>query len=128
VANNLIYVYEKGETMFSEITVYEVRNNKQKEFESLMQEIQTYYQTQPGVVEVKLIKQKSAQTDFNRVIKEADPEKKSHIVGKVTYVLCLEVESQEIQTILSKHILEAYGKEFMKCLSAPPKIIMGERV
>ncbi|MCX5774669.1 MAG: hypothetical protein NTX05_08760 [Fusobacteria bacterium] len=112
--------------MWSEITVYEVRNNKQKEFERLMQEIKQFYLSQTGIIEVKLIRHKQAQTDFNRVIKESDPGQKSHIIGKVTYIFDLELESDETHIALSKSVLEQFGKEFLKCLQAPPKIIFGE--
>ncbi len=114
--------------MINEITIYEVRNNKQKEFESLMGEIRKYYHSEGGVESVKVIRHIQAKTDFNRVIKESDPEKKPHIVGKVVYVSTLEVETLELQSRFSKSILEQFGKEFMKCLIAPPKIIIGETV
>jgi len=50
--------------MFYEICIYEVKINKEEEFEELIKKVGEFYRTCPGVKDVKYIKRTHRQKDF----------------------------------------------------------------
>jgi len=115
--------------MFYEICIYEVKINKEEEFEELIKEVGEFYRSCPGVLDVKYIKRTHRQKDFQAVISGEVPIRLTRKVGKITYVLYWELENKETHGKICKI---AYGKNFMKrfqrCLTTMPRIILGEEI
>ena len=114
--------------MFNEICIYEAKIDKQDEIEELMREVAEFYRSLPGVIEVHYIKRTHRQKDFNAVKAGEPPVRLTRNVGKVTYVLYLVVENEEAHAALYKPALEKFYKRWTRCLTAMPKIILGENI
>ena len=114
--------------MFNEICIYEVKLNKQEEVEELMKEVAEFYKFQKGVIDVKYIKRTHRQKDFNAVKEGLSPIRLTRQIDKVTYVLYLVVENEEIHANLCKPALEKFYKRWTRCLTTMPKIILGENI
>jgi len=114
--------------MFYEVCIYEAKIDKQEEIEQLMREVKEFYLSQPGVVNVQYIKRTHRQKDFNAVKAGETPVRLTRIIGKVTYVLFLEMESPEAHADLAIVGLEKFYKRWTRCLTTMPKIILGENV
>ena len=114
--------------MFTEICIYEAKIEKQGEIEDLMREVAEFYRSLPGVIEVRYIKRTHRQKDFNAVRAGEPPIRLTRQVGKVTYALYLVVESEEAHARLYKPALEMFYKRWSRCLTAMPRIILGENV
>jgi len=114
--------------MFTEICIYEAKIDRQEEIETLMREVHDFYMAQPGVIEVKYIKRTHRQKDFNAVKSGELPVRLTRYVDKVTYVLYLAVESEEVHASLCKSGIERFYKRWTRCLTTMPKIILGESV
>ncbi len=114
--------------MFNEICIYEAKIEKQDEIEVLMKEVAAFYLSQPGVVDVKYIKRTHRQKDFNAVKEGKSPIRLTRYVGKVTYMLYLSLEDEETHARVSKLGLAKFYKRWNRCLTAMPKILLGENV
>ena len=114
--------------MFNEICIYEVKLEKQEEFEELIKEVAECYKSQSGVIEVKYIKRTHRQTDFNAVKSGELPVRLTRYVGKVTYMLYWVLENEAVHAEVSKLGLERFYKRFSRCLTTMPKIILGENI
>ena len=114
--------------MFNEICIYEAKIDKQDEIEALMKEVAEFYLSQPGVVDVKYIKRTHQQEDFNSVKEGKPPIRLTRYVGKVTYMLYLSVESEDVHASLCKPGLEKFYKRWHRCLTTMPKIYLGENI
>jgi len=114
--------------MFNEICIYEAKIDKQDEIEALMKEVAEFYLSQPGVVDVKYIKRTHRQEDFNAVKEGKPPIRLTRYVGKVTYMLYLCVENEDVHASLCKPGLEKFYKRWTRCLTTMPKILLGENI
>ncbi len=114
--------------MFNEICIYEAKIDKQDEIETLMKEVAAFYLSQPGVLDVKYIKRTHRQKDFNAVKAGEIPIRLTRNVGKVTYMLYLSLENEEVHARLSKLGLEKFYRRWNRCLTTMPKILLGENV
>jgi hypothetical protein len=114
--------------MFNEICIYEAKIDKQDEIEELMKEVAEFYMTMPGVVDVKYIKRTHRQEDFNAVKEGKPPIRLTRYVGKVTYMLHLVVEDENVHASLCKPALEKFYKRWNRCLTTMPKIYLGENI
>jgi hypothetical protein len=114
--------------MFNEICIYEAKIEKQDEIEALMKEVAEFYLSQPGVADVKYIKRTHRQEDFNAVKEGKPPVRLTRYVGKVTYMLYWSLETEEAHARVSKLGLEKFYKRWNRCLTAMPKILLGENV
>lgn len=114
--------------MFNEICIYEAKIDKQDEIEALMKEVAEFYLSQPGVIDVKYIKRTHRQEDFNAVKEGKPPIRLTRYVGKVTYMLYLVVENEEVHASLYKPALERFYKRWNRCLTTMPKILLGENI
>jgi hypothetical protein len=112
--------------MFNEICIYEAKLDKQDEIEELMREVAEFYRSLPGVIEVRYIKRTHRQKDFNAVKAGEPPIRLTRQVGKVTYMLYLVVENEEVHANLCKPALEKFYKRWTRCLITMPKILLGE--
>jgi len=119
---------KEQKTMFNEICIYEAKIEKQDEIEALMREVAAFYLSQPGVIDVKYIKRTHRQKDFNAVKAGEPPIRLTRLVGKVTYMLYLVVEDEEAHARLYKPALEMFYKRWNRCLTAMPKILLGENI
>jgi hypothetical protein len=109
--------------MFYEVCIYEVKINKEEEFEELIKEVGAFYRSYPGVKDVKYIKRTHRQIDFNAVKNGEPPIRLTRKVGKITYALYWELENEEIHGEIGKIGLKKYYKRFHRCLNTMPKII-----
>ena len=114
--------------MFNEICIYEAKIDKQGEIEALMKEVAEFYLSQPGVIDVKYIKRTHRQEDFNAVKEGKPPIRLTRYVGKVTYMLYLSVENEDVHASLCKPGLEKFYKRWNRCLTTMPKIYLGENI
>ena len=114
--------------MFNEICIYEAKLEKQDEIETLMKEVAEFYLSMPGVIDVKYIKRTHRQEDFNAVKAGKPPIRLTRYVGKVTYMLYLSVENEEVHASLAKPGLEKFYKRWNRCLTTMPKIFLGENI
>lgn len=122
------HVKEKEISMFNEICIYEAKIDKQEEIETLMKEVAEFYRAQQGVLEVKYIKRTHRQENFNAVKMGKPPIRLTRYVGKVTYILYLVVESEEVHASLYKPALDKFYKRWHRCLTTMPKILLGENI
>jgi len=114
--------------MFYEICIYEVKLNKEEEFEELIKEVGNFYRSCPGVKDVKYIKRTHRQIDFNAVKNGEAPIRLKRKVGKITYALYWELKNEELHGKIGKIGLKKYYKRFHRCLTTMPKIILGEEI
>ena len=114
--------------MFTEICIYEAKVEKQDEIEELMREVKEFYLSVDGVIGVRYIKRTHRQEDFNAVKEGAPPVELTRYVGKVTYVLILDVEDEKAHADLYKPALEKFYKRWTRCLTTMPKIILGRDI
>ena len=112
--------------MFNEICIYEVKVEKQDEFEELVKEVAVFYKSHCGVFDVKYIKRTHRQEDFNAAKNGEPPIKLTRFQGKVTYILVWILDNEKIHGELTKAGLERYYKRFNRCLTTMPKILLGE--
>lgn len=114
--------------MFHETCVYEVKIEKQEEFEELVKEVGSFYRSQEGVIEATYVKRTHRQVDFNAA-KNGEPAiRLTRAVGKVTYVFHWVLVDELVHARLTKTVLENYYKRFNRCLITMPKIILGETI
>ena len=114
--------------MFNKVTIYEVKVDRQEEFENLFQEINKFYRSMDGVIDLKFFKRNYRQADFSELKKGALPIRLKRLVIKVTYVFCLSVENEYLYANISKKALELYYKRIHNCLTTLPKVILGENL
>jgi len=115
--------------MFYEVCIYEVKINKEEEFEELIKKVGDFYRSCSGVKEVKYIKRTHRQKDFEAVKNGEVPIKLTRKVGKITYVLYWELENKEAHAKICKIGFEKnFVKKFSRCLIKMPKIILGEEI
>ena len=114
--------------MFYEICIYEAKVDKQGEIEELMREVAEFYLQQEGVRDVRYFKRTHRQEDFNAVREGEPPIPLTRYVGKVTYVLFLEVDDENAHASLAKPALERFYKRWTRYLTTMPKIILGTNI
>ena len=114
--------------MFNEICIYEAKSTKLDEIEDLMKEVAEFYLKQEGVIDVHYIKRTHRQKDFNDVKEGELPIRLTRDTGKVTYVLYWVLENEEAHARVSKLGIEKFYKRLNRCLTAMPKIVLGENI
>ncbi len=114
--------------MFNEICIYEVKVEKQEEFEELIKEVADFYRSHPGVSDVRYIKRTHRQKDFKAAKNGEPPIRLTRYQGKVTYILFWTLVDEETHGELTKAGLEKYYKRFNRCLMTMPKIMLGENI
>lgn len=115
--------------MFYEICIYEVKVDREEEFEDLIKEVGDFYRSLSGVNDVKYIKRTHRQKDFEAVKNGETPIKLTRKVGKITYVLYWELESAKSHGEICKIGFEKdFVKKFHRCLTTMPRIILGEEI
>lgn len=118
----------EGGFMFNEICIYEAKSTKLDEIEDLMKEVAEFYLKQEGVIDVHYIKRTHRQKDFNAVKEGELPIRLTRDTGKVTYVLYWVLENEEAHARVSKLGIEKFYKRRNRCLTAMPKIVLGENI
>jgi hypothetical protein len=114
--------------MFHEICIYEAKLDKQDEIEQLMKEVKIFYKSQKGIIDVFYIKRNHRQKDFNAVKAGELPIELTRYVGKVTYMLHMILENKEAHAHLCKIAMDKFYKRWTRCLTAMPKILLGEDI
>lgn len=114
--------------MFNEICLYEVKIEKKDEFEALIKEVAAFYQSLPGVIDVKYIKRTHRQKDFASVKAGEPPVRLTRFAGKITYMLYWVLVDELAHASASKLGLERFYRRFNRCLTTMPKILLGENI
>jgi heme-degrading monooxygenase HmoA len=113
---------------FVEVCIYEVKSNKTAAFEELLARVAKHHREFPGVVTARYIKRTHRQGGFAAAKKGAPPIQLTRPPKSVTYVLYWELDSAVTHGRATKSGLAKFYKEFARCLVAPPKMILGERI
>jgi len=113
---------------FVEVCIYEVKPEKEEEFEQLVEHVAKHHRNFPGVKDVRYIKRTHRQGDFEAVKKGEPPVILTRAQKFLTYVLYWELDNEITHGQATKSGLEHFFKEFTKCLVTTPKIILGERI
>ena len=114
--------------MFCEICIYDAKIEKQDEIEALMREVAEFYRSQPGVLDVRYVKRTHRQESFQAVKAGEPPIRLTRFVGKVTYMLYLDLEDPQTHGQLAVPALEKFYKRWNRCLTTMPKILLGETI
>ncbi len=113
---------------FVEVCIYEVKPNKTKEFEDLIKRVLKHHLEYPGVLDVRYVKRTHRPVDFGGVRKGKPAIRLSRKPKAVTYVLYWELNNEITHGKATQSGLKHFFKEFARCLTKPPKIILGERI
>ncbi|MFC1790067.1 hypothetical protein ACFLZP_01130 [Patescibacteria group bacterium] len=118
----------KDKNTFVEVCLYEVKPNRTSEFEALIKKVLKHHSEFPGVKDVRYIKRTHRPVSFGGA-KRAEPAiRLTRKPQFVTYVLYWELDNSITHAKATKSGLEHFFKEFARCLTKPPKIILGERI
>ena len=113
---------------FAEICIYQVKPTKVEEFEKLIKCVSEHYKSFKGVLNVKYFKRTHRQKDFQSA-KAGEPPVRLQRQGEtITYMLFWELENEKIHGEVTRSGLEKFYKEFNRCLTTMPKIILGTEI
>lgn len=119
---------KKNGKNFIEVCLYEVKPEKAEEFEELIRKVIKHHSIFPGVIDVKYMKRTHRPVDFGGA-KRAEPAiRLTRAQNSITYILYWELKDEIIHAKATKSGLEHFFSEFRRCLTKPPKIILGERI
>ncbi|PIZ58328.1 hypothetical protein COY23_00650 [bacterium (Candidatus Torokbacteria) CG_4_10_14_0_2_um_filter_35_8] len=113
---------------FVEVCIYEVKPEKVVEFENLIQKVIKHHSEYPGVVDTRYMKRTHRPCDFGDVKKGKPAIELTRKPKFYTYVLYWELNNKETHGKATKSGLDNFFKEFNRCLTKPPKMILGERL
>ena len=97
--------------MVYEICTYNVKKNRQDEFEVLARELREYYRACEGIREAVYIRQAQAALE-----------------GTVTYVLYLVCSDGAVVPDILDTVHRKYERRFSRCITGNPCAIIGEAV
>ena len=113
---------------FVEVCIYEVKLNKITEFEDLINRVAKHHRDFPGVIDVRYVRRTHRPVGFAGAKKGEPAIKLTRTPQSVTYILYWELDNTITHARATKSGLEHFFKEFTRCLIAPPKILLGERL
>ncbi len=113
---------------FIEVCIYEVKSDKEKEFETLIKNVLKHHSKFSGVVDVRYMKRTHRSVDFSGAKTGKPAIKLTRIQDTITYILYWELKDKIAHAKATKSGLKNFFKEFRRCLAMPPKIILGERI
>ncbi len=113
---------------FVEICLYEVKPEKVDEFEDLLGKVVKHHREFPGVIDVRYIKRTHRSVSFTGAKKAEPAIRLTRKPKSITYILYWELDNEITHAKATKSGLEHFFKEFTRCLVAPPKILLGERL
>lgn len=111
--------------MFTEIVIYQVKPEKVKEFETLMNDVKQFLEKQEGVRFLRFIK-RGYHIDMEQIRKGLPPLEITRIVKSVKYLLYWEFDSKENYGLAQKQLYECYWKSIERCLIVPHDKYLGE--
>ncbi len=119
---------KKGKSTFVEVCIYEVKPDSEEEFEDLIQKVIKHHSKYPGVVDVRYMKRTHRPCSFGDAKKGKPSIKLTRKPKFYTYVLYWELDNEVTHGKATKSGLDNYFKEFNRCLTGMPKMILGERI
>jgi len=117
-----------GAGSFVEVCIYEVKPDRTKEFEELVENVTKHHRDFPGVKEVKYIKRTHRPGSFSDAKRGKPPIRLTRKPKFYTYILYWELDSEENHGKATGSGLKKFFREFNRCLVKAPKIILGERI
>ena len=112
---------------FVEVCVYEVKPDKTKDFERLIERVADHHRQFPGTRDVRYMKRTHRPGDFASA-RRGEPSIRLRKAKSTTYVLYWELDNEFAHGKATKSGLERFFTEFRRCLMAAPKIILGTRI
>lgn len=119
---------KQKKTNFVEVCLYEVKPEREEEFEDLVHRVWQHHTEYPGVIDVRYMKRTHRPTSFSGVKKGKPAIKLTRKPEVITYVLYWELDNEITHGKATQSGLNHFFKEFNRCLLKPPKIILGERI
>jgi len=126
--NGLKLTMKNYKKTFIEICIYEARPEKEDEFEDLIKRVANHHKQYPGVIDVKYMKRTHRPSSFSDA-KQGKPAINLTRRPKVlTYALCWELDSVATHGAATKSGLDKFFKNFNRCLTKMPRMILGKRL
>lgn len=112
---------------FTEICIYQVKPQKEEDFEALMLETKSFLEKQEGLLLLRFSK-RGYRIDMEQIKEGLPPLKITRIVKSVKYMLYWEFDTKESYGTAQKNLYESYWKSIEKCLVVPHDKYLGEAV
>jgi len=111
---------------FSEFCIYQVKPDKVKAFEEVMNEALPAMERQEGVLLLRFARRDYVYREFERIRQGQPPQKLTRIVKCVRYMLYWEFESIEAYGAAQQALYQSHWKSIDKCLLVPHDKFLGE--
>lgn len=118
----------KKPSSFVEICIYEVKPDKTEEFEELIRKVIKHHANYPGVIDVRYMKRTHRPCSFGDAKRGKPAIKLTRKPKFYTYVLYWEVDNEVTHGKATKSGLDKFFKEFNRCLTGMPNMILCERI
>ncbi|AZO94872.1 hypothetical protein [Halocella sp. SP3-1] len=113
---------------FVEVSIYQVKPDKTKEFEEVIKEMKTFLEENSELINFKVMKRTHRIKDYDSIKKGEPPVKIKRIIKSVKYALYWEMNDKEIHGKLTKDIFQKFRKRLNKLLIVPEDKYLGERI
>ncbi|MFH1896315.1 MAG: hypothetical protein ABH814_02485 [bacterium] len=113
---------------FVEVCIYDVKFEKAEEFEKLIEGVVEHHSKYSGVVDVRYMKRTHRPCSFSDAKKGKPPIKLTRRPKSYTYILYWELDNEITHGKATQSGLNNFFKEFNRCLTGMPKMILGERI
>ena len=110
---------------FTEICIYQVKQEKVEEFEALMLKAKSFLEKQEGLLLLHLVK-RGYRIDMPQIKEGLPPLELTRVVKSVKYLLYWEFDTKENYGLAQKNLYNSYWKSIEKCLIMPHDKYLGE--
>lgn len=114
--------------MFNQIGIYEVKAERKEDFEALMKEEAVFYNSQNGVIAIKVIKNNYIVEDSSPQSPESKPTRLDELTENICYIVYCAYENEATFTNVYKLVREKYYKKMCKLIVDAPKIMLGGNI
>ena len=114
--------------MICEIITFNVKVEKEKEFEEAIMAIVGKKEKLPSIKHIRLVKRTYREIDFSSMNRGDSPQRLQRYVGRIVYILCLEIENEEQCGLILKKATDKYYNMLSKYLTGLPKVTLGEEI
>ena len=112
---------------FTEICIYQVKPQKEEDFEALMLEAKSFLEKPAGLLLLRFSK-RGYRIDMEQIKEGLPPLKITRIVKSVKYMLYWEFDTKEHYGTAQKNLYDSYWKLIEKCLLVPHDKYLGEEI
>ena len=112
---------------FTEICIYQVKPQKEEDFEALMLEAKSFLEKQEGLLLLRFSK-RGYRIYMEQIKERLPPLKITRIVKSVKYMLYWEFDTKEHYGTAQKNLYDSYWKLIEKCLLVPHDKYLGEEI